>query len=412
MKKSLYLFRNLLVLTSMICVGCESNAPESDVPINKNVLTGKVQKGPFVEGTDVIIFSLDNLFSQTGVVFKTSIVDKHGAFEQRDMNLSSQFVELVATGYYYNEVKGELSSAPLSLSAIADISSSDNVNVNILTTLERERILYLIANGSNFQDARKQAHREVLAVFGMSPSQVGDAVGLDLEGDARLLVISAIVQGLRPTAEVTQLLANIASDIREDGSLDNMATASVLKNNSMGLDAETLVQNMESYDLDYTYSQNDVESLLQEFISNTSYTQTEFVTYPTEAEYGQNVLAGGTFHVGQQYSFAAEAPAWCPLKVEVQGIGEWYIETLPDAPENWIFDSFKDMGGYHSQLFTVKKPGEPSLLKFMIGEQRQWDETPLPEGAPEPNTLRILLYENSDVPTRKMIIQTIPTESH
>ena len=406
MKKGLYLFRNLLVLASMICVGCESNAPESDVTINKNVLTGKVQKGPFVEGTDVIIFSLDDLFSQTGVVFKTSIVDKHGAFEKRDMNLSSQFVELVATGYYYNEVKGELSSAPLSLSAIADISSSDNVNVNILTTLERERILYLIANGSNFQDAKKQAHREVLAVFGMSPSQVGDAVGLELEGDARLLVISAIVQGLRTTAEVTQLLANIASDIREDGSLDNMATASVLKNNSMGLDAETLVQNMESYDLDYTYSQNDVESLLQEFISNTSYTQTEFVTYPTEAEYGQNVLAGGTFHVGQQYSFAAEAPAWCPLKVEVQGIGEWYIETLPDAPENWIFDSFKDMGGYHSQLFTVKKPGEPSLLKFMIGEQRQWDETPLPEGAPEPNTLRILLYENSDVPTREMIIQT------
>ena len=406
MKKGLYLFRNLLVLASMICVGCESNAPESDVTINKNVLTGKVQKGPFVEGTDVIIFSLDNLFSQTGVVFKTSIVDKHGAFEKRDMNFSSQFVELVATGYYYNEVKGELSSAPLSLSAIADISSSDNVNVNILTTLERERILYLIANGSNFQDAKKQAHREVLAVFGMSPSQVGDAVGLDLERDARLLVISAIVQGLRPTAEVTQLLANIASDIREDGSLDNMKTASVLKNNSMGLDAETLVQNMESYDLDYTYSQNDVESLLQEFISNTPYTQTEFVTYPTEAEYGQNVLAGGTFHVGQQYSFAAETPVWCPLKVEVQGIGEWYIEILPDAPENWIFDSFKDMGGYHSQLFTVKKPGEPSLLKFQIGEQRQWDETPLPEGAPEPNTLRILLYENSDVPTREMIIQT------
>ena len=406
MKKGLYLFRNLLVLASMICVGCESNAPESDVTINKNVLTGKVQKGPFVEGTDVIIFSLDDLFSQTGVVFKTSIVDKHGAFEKRDMNLSSQFVELVATGYYYNEVKGELSSAPLSLSAIADISSSDNVNVNILTTLERERILYLIANGSNFQDAKKQAHREVLAVFGMSPSQVGDAVGLDLERDARLLVISAIVQGLRPTAEVTQLLANIASDIREDGSLDNMKTASVLKNNSMGLDAETLVQNMESYDLDYTYSQNDVESLLQEFISNTPYTQTEFVTYPTEAEYGQNVLAGGTFQVGQQYSFAAETPVWCPLKVEVQGIGEWYIEILPDAPENWIFDSFKDMGGYHSQLFTVKKPGEPSLLKFQIGEQRQWDETPLPEGAPEPNTLRILLYENSDVPTREMIIQT------
>ena len=81
------------------------------------------------------------------------------------------------------------------------------------------------------------------------------------------------------------------------------------------------------------------------------------------------------------------------------------MEALPDAPENWKVDEFTDRGGYHSQLFTVQKPGELSLLKFEIGEQQHWDETPLPEEAPEPNTLRILFYENSDIPTRKMIIQ-------
>lgn len=406
MRNGLHIFAGLLVLAGMVClVGCENNAPEQIVPISKSVLTGKVQKGPFVEGTDVFLFSLDSAFAQTGVAFKTSIVDKHGTFEQRNMQLSSQFVELVATGYYYNEVKGELSSAPLSLSAVADISSANSVNVNILTTLERERILYLIANGLNFRNARNQAHGEVLAVFGMNPNQVGDAVGLDLEEDAQLLVISAIVQGFRSTAEVTQLLSKIASDLREDGVLNDASTASVLKNNSLGLDAAKLVQNMAAYDLEYTYSQSDVESCLQQFVDNTSYVQSEYVTYPAEAKYGPNVLAGGTFQTGNKYSFAASTPAWCSLDVEVQGLGEWYMEILPDGPENWAFDRFTDKGGYYSQLFHVKTPGELSVLKFEIGNQQLHEGVQLPEEAPAPNTLRILFYENSDTPTREITVQ-------
>ncbi|MBO7546777.1 MAG: hypothetical protein J6T19_08855, partial [Paludibacteraceae bacterium] len=95
----------------------------------------------------------------------------------------------------------------------------------------------------------------------------------------------------------------------------------------------------------------------------------------------------------------------CSLDVEVQGLGEWYMEILPDGPENWAFDRFTDKGGYYSQLFHVKTPGELSVLKFEIGNQQLHEGVQLPEEAPAPNTLRILFYENSDTPTREITVQ-------
>ena len=47
---------------------------------------------------------------------------------------------------------------------------------------------------------------------------------------------------------------------------------------------------------------NDIPSGIQ---ANTNYTQSEFVTYPEQSLYRDNVLVGGVFQVGQKYSFAA-----------------------------------------------------------------------------------------------------------
>ena len=399
---------SLIIIGLVFFSGCESNTPDQLTPMSKKILTGKVQKGPFVEGSSVYIFSLNEQFSQTGSAYATSIVDKKGSFEQKNMQLNSQFVELIVNGYYFNEVKGELSTSPLTLSAIADISDADNVNVNILTTLERERILFLVTHGKNFKKAKAQAHKEVLAVFGMKTSDTDDAIELDLEEDAQLLVISAIVQGYRSAAEVTRLLSNIASDLREDGTLDVAETASMLKNNALGISAAKLVENMSKYDMTCSYVASEVEKWLNRFLTNTSYEQSEYVNYPAEDEYGPNILAGGTFEKGKYYSFSAITPSWCPLKVEVRGLGEWYYEVMPEGPENWKVSTFVTKEGYHSQTFTVVNPGQKSLLKFEPGYQNVYgsEDTDFSysEGTPEPGTLLLLFYENSDVPTQEMVI--------
>ena len=399
----------LIIIALVLFSGCDNSTPDQLKQITKSRLTGKVQKGPFVEGSSVYIFSLNEHFAQTGNAYATSIVDKKGSFEQKNMLLNSRFVEIKVNGYYYNEVKGELAKSPLTLSAVADVSNANNVNVNILTTLERERILYLVSNGMNFENAKKQAHNEVLTIFGMSSSNATEAINLDIENDAQLLVISAIVQGYRSAAEVTRLISGIASDIREDGSLDNLANGSILKNNALGLNATKLVENMSKYDIACAYVETEVEDWLNQFMNNTSYEQSEFVNYPTEDEYGPNILAGGTFEQGKRYSFAAITPDWCPLKVEVRGLGEWYYEMLPDGPDNWKAGQFTTKDGYHSQTFTVVNPGQKSLLKFEPGDQGGYhnsDSTKLTsqEGAPEPNTLLLLFYENSNTPTREMVI--------
>ncbi|MBQ7209402.1 MAG: hypothetical protein IJS05_00685, partial [Paludibacteraceae bacterium] len=192
MKKNL-----LFALALVLFVGCSSNAPDRLTSVNKTIFTGKVQKGPFVIGSTVDIFELDRTLSQSGKMFATTISDASGSFYQRNLQLGSQFVELRASGFYFNEVSGKLSDSPLTLFAIADISSADNVNVNILTTLECSRLLTLVSEGKNFANAKRQAHEEVLALFGMTTQDVGSAETLDIETDAQLLVVSAIVQGRR-----------------------------------------------------------------------------------------------------------------------------------------------------------------------------------------------------------------------
>ena len=51
---------------------------------------------------------------------------------------------LEASGYYRNEVTGENSNSELTLFAITDVNDRNIVNVNLLTHLEYERVIYLV----------------------------------------------------------------------------------------------------------------------------------------------------------------------------------------------------------------------------------------------------------------------------
>ena len=384
MKKLIPFFALLLL------VGCSANAPEVARPTQKSLLSGKVQKGPFIEGANVDIFELNAQFGQTGKSFSTTIIDKDGSYMQRDLQLSSQFVEIRANGFYFNEVSGKLSEAPLTLFAVANLTSIDNVNVNILTTLERPRIYQLLSRGKSFDAASRQAHGEARAVFGMSPAQVGDAHALNIEDDAMLLAISAIVQGLHSTAEITQLITSLSSDLQDNGVVDNSALTSALKNNFSGLNAEKLMSNLADYQV--TYTKEDVQAYLDLFQANTNYTQSEFVTYPEQSLYGDNVLVGGVFQVGQKYSFAALTPAWASLKVKIEGSAssEWYYELMPDGPQNWRADRYAVVDNHATQTFTVIEPGKESILKFVA------------PGVPD--TLTFTFYEADNQPYEKQVI--------
>jgi uncharacterized protein (TIGR02145 family) len=218
-----------LIMTGVFLVvyhGCRK-----DETIVWDKVTGLVQKGPFINGTNIVLYELNSSLGQTGKTFTTMITNNYGSFEIKNVNLGSPYALLVATGYYYDEARGTLSGSPLTLQAVCDVSDASTVNINILTHLEKPRIEYL-ARSMAFKDAKKQAQTELLSIFGFT-SEIDPAESLDIskdsESNAALLAVTVIIQGIRNTALLTEFLSTIATDFGNDGRL-NESTLSELRN--------------------------------------------------------------------------------------------------------------------------------------------------------------------------------------
>jgi uncharacterized protein (TIGR02145 family) len=219
--KTKEIFRIIITISCLVPVlpfpGCRK-----DDLIIKDKVTGLVQKGPFINGTTISMYELNSSMAQTGNSFTTQISNNLGSFEIDNVSLSSGYVLLMANGYYYDEVRGFKSTSPLTLYALTDITGGSTVNINILTHLEKSRIEYL-AKSMPFNEAKQKAQSDVLSVFGFSedigPSELLDISAVN-DANAILLAVTVIIQGIRNTAQLTEFLANIATDIRDDGQLD------------------------------------------------------------------------------------------------------------------------------------------------------------------------------------------------
>ncbi len=213
----------------------ESTSTSDDTTSDDDTLTstaitisGKIQKGPYVQGTEITVRELDSSMTPTGNTFTGTIDDNTGSFSIKG-TLTNKIVELSAVGYYFNEVSGSLSSATLTLSALSDLTDISSVNVNLMTHLEKKRVEYLMDNSKmTFAAAKTQAQTEIMKIFNIDNVTLGNSETLDIsksgDGNAVLLAISAILQSDKTEAELTELLSAINTDIRYDGTIDVGAT--------------------------------------------------------------------------------------------------------------------------------------------------------------------------------------------
>ena len=237
MKKLKFLFfPTILALAFGLMLSCakkdDSSSSETDTSSSSTVtVSGKVQKGPYVQGTEITVRELDSSMTPTGNTFTGTIDDNTGSFSIKG-TLTYKIVELSALGYYFNEVSGSLSNATLTLSALSDLTDSSSVNVNLMTHLEKKRVEYLIDAGLTFAAAKTQAQTEILKIFNIENVTLGNSETLDIsksgDGNAVLLAISALLQSNKSEAELTELLSVINTDIRTDGTLDGSNTKQTL----------------------------------------------------------------------------------------------------------------------------------------------------------------------------------------
>src|SRR5690606_10413926 len=117
-------------------------------------LEGHVEKGPFVRGSTLIVYELNDQFVPTGKSFKTEILDDKGSFNLKAIEISSKYVQITASGYYFDEITAQLSKSTISLNAIAEVNSEKTININVLTHLEEKRVRNLIKEGKEFTEAK------------------------------------------------------------------------------------------------------------------------------------------------------------------------------------------------------------------------------------------------------------------
>ena len=125
----------------MLSFGCGSDG------LTNRTISGVSQKGPFVMGSTVTVQELQrNSLAQTGSSFMGKISNDQGEFTISSVPLASQYVMLKVDGFYRNEVTGTKSKSSITMTALADISDRDHVNINLFTHLENDRVTHLVAS--------------------------------------------------------------------------------------------------------------------------------------------------------------------------------------------------------------------------------------------------------------------------
>ncbi len=322
-------------LSTLLFSSCIDNEDGGSQSIKKEKISGFVQKGPFVRGTSILMSELNSDLAQTGKVFTSQIINDQGLFEITNIELNSSFVEFSSSGFYFNEVTGEISSAPITLTSISDLSNKSSINVNVLTHLEKKRVENLIKGGKSFSESKKEAKKEVLSIFSIVLDSNSDFEDYDISKNTEeggiLLAISIILQGNRSVGQLTELLSKIQSDIASDGKLDDLSLLNSLRVSTFGLDLASIRTKIESRnkELNITSPVPDFEKHVVKFldikdlkitIEGSGTVREEIVSNPSGREY----LSGTT------------------------------VKLIPVPSEGWIFESWGgDLSGNENPKILI-----------------------------------------------------------
>jgi hypothetical protein len=388
-------FKLLLIVSIIAVVLVNCKKEKNDDNENKNSpknISGYVQKGPFINGSSVVAYDLMDNFSATGKSFNTQITSNNGSFEFNSILLSSQYVSLRADGFFFNEVFGRKSASQITLFGIADLEGKNNININLMTHLEKLRVEYLLAHGKTFTEAKTQAQKEIMEIFNIEIDNMLSSENLNIssDGDANgvLLAISSILLGYRSESELTELLSDFGNDIREDGKINNESIGSKLISHAIYLDTSAIKENLTKmyHDLGVNANMPAFGKYISGFINKSKFQiLPSMINYPATASYGKNVLFSNDslfysitpteLDWNKTYSFAADLHNGAALKIRIKSLSTSVSDTgnhvshplfyhVDGTEQNWniaLFDS-----NSWSQTFTAIESGKSCDMRIMF----------------------------------------------
>lgn len=307
----------------MALASCDTEDKTPDQPqiIKKEKISGFIQKGPFVNGTTVTMYELNNQLVQTGKSFTSTIINDLGLFEVNNIELTSSFVEFTSSGFYFNEVTGEISNSPITLTSLSDISDKSSINVNVLTHLEKRRVETLMKEGKTFSESKTQSRNELLSVFSMSSTNTSSFEEFDIskntEEGSILLGISVLIQGNRSVGQVTELLSRMQNDFSNNGKLDDENILNNLRTSSIELNFGEIREKIEKRfkQLNNNSPIPDFESQIRKFLNS------------------------------KNLNISIEGKGTVQQRAIINSSGREYpngtiVELTPVPEEGWIFDSW------------------------------------------------------------------------
>ena len=221
MKRLSYLLATLSLC--VVATSCDKSSDLLDKPFTPQVyhVKGKVEKGPFISGSEISLQPMDAQLQVLGSMFNTSITDNTGSFSLGQQEFTTPYAEFMANGYFFNEVKGTLSNGTLTLRALVDLRDNTTINVNVLTHLKYARIKNLVASGKKFNEANKQAQKELLDAFGLGKYNQKEVSSFSItagtDESAALIAISSLLLLDRTEAEFTEYLSKLSADFGNNG---------------------------------------------------------------------------------------------------------------------------------------------------------------------------------------------------
>lgn len=253
-------------LASVFGIDLEAG-PEEVVLDSEQVVTsvedvsGFTQKGPFLLGSEVVAYELQNgrTLKQTGKQFHGRISDDRGSFNIRTIKVASQYAFLAAKGFYRNEVSGKVSSQQITLNALTDLRNRNVANINVLTHLEYDRVVNLVTkDGYTVRKAKKKAEEEIFKFFHMDSLKIEGvsedfSIGGNGAGDAALLAISILLQRNLKEAVMQSQITSMSESFAKDGTWNNdslkIAMADWVSKREISGKFQTIRENVEGWGL-------------------------------------------------------------------------------------------------------------------------------------------------------------------